>query len=244
VSLIADSLKKAHEILKNLQNTPRKEEIDEAEALLSIEEAQFKNARKEFDRYKKLSLSNSVTREEMEKRELLFDTSKGRLDAAKARLSLLKAGTKEELVKAQKMEIEHLKSMLEEIEIKRSHMSLYSPINGVVLTRNFEIGELVGIGGIVATIGDFDECWVKVYIPSTRLADIRIDQEVDVHIDSKITPLLKGRIKEISKQAAFAPRMNLREDQREDLYYAVKVSITNSSNAIKQGMPADVIFSH
>jgi HlyD family secretion protein len=121
---------------------------------------------------------------------------------------------------------------------------LKAPLQGIVLTRNFEAGEFVKAGQTVVTIADLEDCWIKVYLPEEDFVDIHLGQKVQVAWDSQAGYPLEGKVSEISEEASFAPRMNLRKEERSDLYFPVKIEVDNTKHNLKPGMPADVIFSH
>lgn len=235
-------LKKAKKLLENLQTTPRAEERKEAEALLKAEKAALDHAAQNYKRYRPLFENDSISREEFEKIELAFKNANARHAAAKARLALVESGTKQEQLDAQKMEIRAIEASLYELSVSLEEATLRAPKSGVILSKNYEAGEYVRPGAVIATLGIYEECWVKVYVPADKIGDLEPGEEVRVVTDAKRSPEITGRIDEISGEASFAPRMNLREEQRGDIYYAVKVALPNADRHFKPGMPADVIF--
>ena len=117
-----------------------------------------------------------------------------------------------------------------------------SPLDGLVLTKNFEDGEYVNAGAAIATVGNMQDCWVKIYVASTQLGQIKVGQQTDVMIDSFPGKVFSGTIKEISQNAEFTPRQSITQRERANQVFAVKVQIDNSDDSLKPGMPADVVI--
>ena len=117
-----------------------------------------------------------------------------------------------------------------------------APVDGPVLTRNYEQGEYVAPGAAVATIGDNYDCWLKVYIPSTDMGKIKLGENCRVSIDSFPGRKFTGKINEISQQAEFTPRQTITPSERANLVFYVKIKLDNSEGIFKAGMPADVLI--
>ncbi|MDF2634104.1 MAG: hypothetical protein K0R78_978 [Pelosinus sp.] len=123
-----------------------------------------------------------------------------------------------------------------------SYLHRITNLNGVVLNKNYQNGEFVNPGSAIATIGDLNDCWVKVYISSEQLGLIKLGQSVDVKIDAYPDKVFAGNIKEISQNAEFTPRQSITQKERANLVFYVKVKIDNSEGILKPGMPADVVI--
>ena len=121
-------------------------------------------------------------------------------------------------------------------------MTLYSPVNGVVLTKNYEVGEYVSAGMSVLTVVDLSDCWVRVYVPSDVLGVIKVGQECSVKIDAYPDRTFTGKIKEISDSAEYTPRNSITKRERANLVFAVKVALPNEEGIFKPGMVADVLI--
>ena len=53
-------------------------------------------------------------------------------------------------------------------------------------------GDLVPAGRIVITMLETSQLWVKVYVPETDLASVRLGQHAQVEVDSVRRPFLHG----------------------------------------------------
>ena len=121
-----------------------------------------------------------------------------------------------------------------------SYKTLYSPVAGTVLTKNYEEGDVIAAGAPVATLGDLTDCWVKLYIPSTQLSLVKLGAKCSVFVDPFPNKAFEATVTEINQQAEYNPRMSLTQSERANMVFWIKVSIKDTEGVIKPGMPADV----
>src|SRR5207248_8950911 len=117
-----------------------------------------------------------------------------------------------------------------------------APIGGVVLSRLREPGEVVTPGGVVVVLGDLSKPWVRVYLPVTRLAEVKVGDAAEVRTDAKGAAELHGTVTHVADQAEFTPRDVQTPEERVKQVFAVKVDVKDSSGRLKAGMPVDVNF--
>lgn len=139
--------------------------------------------------------------------------------------------------------INDLKSIDVQIEkindqIKKSNIT--NPIQGVVLNKYAEPGEVTGFGKPLYKIADVSEMTLRVFVSETQLSQIKMGQEVTVKIDAaKEMKTYKGSISWIASQAEFTPKIIQTKEERVNLVYAVKVKVINDGG-LKIGMPAEM----
>lgn len=121
--------------------------------------------------------------------------------------------------------------------------AILSPINGVVLLRNAEPGELALPGQTLLKIGEIDRMELRVYLGETELDLVRIGQEFPVTVDAFAGDTLQGKIIWISSESEFTPKNAQTREARTQLVYAVKLSLANENHRLAIGMPAEVILS-
>ncbi|MDM5271050.1 efflux RND transporter periplasmic adaptor subunit [Sulfurovum sp. zt1-1] len=230
--------------LENLNNTPRPEELEVVKAKAEAAQTDYDLAKDEYER--SLVLFKQGVRNEQGYLEQLarYQRTEALLKEARASVELVAAGSKKEAIKATQMQMQSMEKKLESMGVRLDKRTLKSPQEGMVLTRNFEAGEFVKAGQTVVTVADLEDCWIKIYLPEKAFVDIHLGEKVSIRWDSKEDYPLEGNVSEISEEASFAPRMNLRKEERSDLYFPVKIKVDNSDHKLKPGMPADVIFSY
>jgi HlyD family secretion protein len=109
----------------------------------------------------------------------------------------------------------------------------------VIVTRNVESGEVVNPGTPVVTVANIDELWMNVYVPETQTGRVKLGQAVRIYVDSFPGEEFKGKVTYISAESEFTPKTIQTAEERVKLVYRVKVSLENTGQRLKPGMPAD-----
>ncbi|GMA97736.1 efflux RND transporter periplasmic adaptor subunit [Pelosinus sp. IPA-1] len=236
------ALAKARIQLTDLEKGPREQEIKEVTASMVSAQATYEKAKKDLERYRALYEGNAIAAQEFDAAKASYDVAFNALLAAQSKQGLVIEGNRPDVIEAQRAEIKRLQAVSDVDRATLADTVIYSPINGVVLTKNYENGEYLTAGSAIATVGDLNNCWVKIYVSSEQLGLIQLGQPVDVHIDAYPKRTFAGTIKEISQTAEFTPRQSITQRERANQVFYVKVYIDNSEGILKPGMPADVVI--
>ncbi len=124
-------------------------------------------------------------------------------------------------------------------QIKKSIIS--SPINGTILSKYAEQGELASLGRALFKVADIENMKLRVYITAGQLTSMKIGQEVKVYADwgKSDRKEYSGKVTWISDKAEFTPKTIQTRDERANLVYAVKVAVKNDGY-IKKGMYGEI----
>jgi HlyD family secretion protein len=235
-------LAKTEAQLRDLQNGSRSQERNEAEAGLNSAQSLYKKVQADYQRYQALYLEGAVSQQQLDAAKSSLDVAGSNLDTARQKMSLIQEGSRKEQLAAQRDEVERNRAIVKASKLMLDDTVLTVPAHGIVMTKNYQSGEYVNPGSPVYTIGNYEDCWVKIYIASTQLGLVQIGQTARVRIDSFPQKIFKGVIQEISQTAEFTPRQSLTQKERANLVFAVKVKLENGSQHLKPGMPADVVL--
>lgn len=235
------SVAKAEAYLADLRSGARTQEISEAEANLNIARANLKMAEDEVERLKALLEAGAVTQVSYDNAKINLEIAQNKAQAAEARLSLLRAGSREELINQAEVEVERNKAILKATEAMLEDLKIYSPLSGVVLSKNYQLGEYVQPGASLATVTNLDDLWIKVYIPTDDLPHIKIGQKVTFTVSGS-DRTFEGLVEEIATKGEFTPKTIQTKKERTNVVFAVKIRIDNEDGILKPGMPADVVF--
>ncbi|UCF59725.1 MAG: efflux RND transporter periplasmic adaptor subunit [Anaerolineaceae bacterium] len=170
------------------------------------------------------------------------DQARAALEAAEAIQGALEEGPKEEDVDAARATVDAAAAELAQFDDRISRAEIRSPIDGVLLDRFFQPGELVMPGWPVATIADLDQLEVSVYLPEADLGWANVGDTVQVRVDAYPERTFNGLVIFISDQAEFTPRNVQTPEERVILVYEVRILVLNLGGALKPGLPADVTF--
>ena len=236
------SLVKAQAQLIDLQKGARAQELGEVQANIASGQAVYDKAKKDYERQQDLFAQGAVSVQQLDAMRLNYEIAVSSLAALRARASLVAEGSRPDAIAAQQAEVERSQAIVQLAKTALEDRNVLSPLDGLVFTKNYEQGEYVNAGAGIATIGNWNDCWVKVYISSTDLGLIKVGQDVAVMVDSFPKREFSGQIKEISQQAEFTPRQSITKQERANMVFAVKVKIDNTEGVLKPGMPADVVI--
>jgi HlyD family secretion protein len=114
-----------------------------------------------------------------------------------------------------------------------------APIDGVVLVKSAEAGEVLAAGTTIVTIGDLDHPWLRAYVNEPDLGRVKLGQKVKLTTDSYKGKIYWGTVSFISSQAEFTPKQIQTKEERVKLVYRIKVDVDNSSHELKNNMPVD-----
>ena len=124
-------------------------------------------------------------------------------------------------------------------QLRKCH--IVTPTKGTVLEKYVERGEFVVIGKPLFKMADTEAMYLRAYVTSAQLQNIKIGQQVMVFADygDGQRKEYDGTISWISSRSEFTPKTILTDDERADLVYAVKVAI-KSDGFVKIGMYGEV----
>ncbi len=160
--------------------------------------------------------------------------------AAEAMLTQVKDddGTKAEIAQAV-ARVDQAKAALSMVQAQQSYTTIAAPVSGTLTSVVGAVGENAAPGKTLATIANLDDLKVSVYIPETRIGEVRLGQKAIVYVDSSDTAF-NAEVTFISSSAEFTPSNVETKEQRVKLVYEVRLRVTNSNDVLKPGMPADV----
>lgn len=121
-------------------------------------------------------------------------------------------------------------------DLKLAWCRVTAPMDGMVITRFREPGEVVAPGTALISIANPYYVWAYFYVPYTMLHRLRIGQSVIGILPEAENQQFHGRIIKISEQAEFTPKNVQTREERTRLVYGVKVLFENPDLALKAGM--------
>jgi HlyD family secretion protein len=138
--------------------------------------------------------------------------------------------------------IAQMQASLDLLDAQLTKLTVYAPMNGVILSRNVELGDFVQPGGVALTMANLSDLTITVYVAEDHYANIHLGQEANVTADSFPNETFKATVSYISDQAEFTPRNVQTVQGRSGTVYAIKLKVSDPEGKFKLGMPADVVF--
>jgi HlyD family secretion protein len=138
--------------------------------------------------------------------------------------------------------VQQAQASLNLIDAQIAKLTIYAPIDGVILTRNVQPGEYVQPGAAVLSMANLGSLTITVYVPEDQYGHISLGQMATVAVDSFHGVTFNAQVSNISDQAEFTPRNVQTVEGRSSTVYAIKLTVTDPQGKLKPGMPADVTF--
>jgi HlyD family secretion protein len=134
-----------------------------------------------------------------------------------------------------------IEAQIAAINDQLSKAYIKSPISGTVLVKYAEAGEITAMGRPLFKVADVEHIYLRAYITSAQLTQIKLDQSVKVYSDfgEKERREYEGVITWISSEAEFTPKTIQTKEERANLVYAIKILVKNDGY-LKIGMYGEV----
>ncbi len=116
---------------------------------------------------------------------------------------------------------------------------IVSPVDGVVLVKVHDVGEVVSSGSAVVVVGDRARFWVRIFVPEGIINRVRMGQQAKVRFDG-LNQSFDGQVSFIASKAEFTPRNIQTAEERITQTFAVKVDIKNPPEFLRPGVACDV----
>jgi HlyD family secretion protein len=153
---------------------PRPEEISIGVANVNLADARSQEADKTFQRTQQLHEGFTVTRVQIDQAERDARIAAALLDEVRAKLALLKAGSREEDISEARSRRDAAKERVDEAAARLSYCSVDAPIDGIVLGTNVNTGELVSstVPVTLLTMVDDSRRRVRAYVDEREISKL------------------------------------------------------------------------
>lgn len=230
----------------------RREEIDQARADLSAQQALLSNAEKELQRQKALWERRAVSEQNYDAADRTYNNLLGVVASTRSRLEMLTNGYRPEEIARAEAQLEaattavaeaeaRLRSagvQVEQAQLNLDDTRLSAPADGILLTRAVEPGTLLPAGATVFTISLRHPVWVRAYVDESCLDRVSPGQKVRVLTDGGQS--FTGTVSFVSPQAEFTPKTVETADIRTTLVYRLRITLEGECNGLNQGAPVVV----
>lgn len=117
-----------------------------------------------------------------------------------------------------------------------------SPISGIVVSKNLQIGEWVNPGTPILTVDDLSTIWARVDLEETQLGFIQVGSPAQVTVPTQPPTVVRGQVMAIGQEGEFATETDVRRGRQDIRTFYVKVRLLQAAGIAKPGMTAEVKF--
>lgn len=141
-------------------------------------------------------------------------------------------------------EVESIQYQIMQLDDQLQKCRIVNPSAGTVLVKYAQSGELATVGKPLYKIANIDLLYLRAYVTSDQLTQIKLNQKVRVFSDfgKNGRREYSGIITWISAKSEFTPKGIETKDERANLVYAVKIAVKNDGY-LKIGQYGETIFS-
>jgi HlyD family secretion protein len=207
----------------------------------------------QYDQYRKNAESAAAALRQAQERFAMVREGPRKEEIEAARAQVTRAAASIKWAEAQRLDVtrkqEDVVSKRADIDRERAQVGLIdsqlgdtvaaSPIDGVVLVKSANVGEILAPGTTVMTIGDIDHPWLRGYINERDLGRVKLGTKAKISTDSYPGKVYWGRVSFIASEAEFTPKQIQTSEERLKLVYRIKIDVDNPQHELKSNMPAD-----
>jgi len=158
-------------------------------------------------------------------------------DAANAQLSLLQTGATTQAITAAQADLDQSTAQLNQARNALDNCSITALADGIIISKNFQLGDVVTVGSNLADIAVANDLYVLAYIPDEYLGKIQYGQSLSVKTaDGDKT----GKVSYIALKHEYTPKDKQSVSDSKHTSTKINVAITDASGTLKSGMTATV----
>jgi HlyD family secretion protein len=204
--------------------------IAAAKAEVAQQQSEIRLAQIEADRQRRLLAEKATSQALFDVRQTAVETTKATLASAQARADAAQAqaGAAQARADAAQQQIGVALAEVEKTKSRIKDATLVSPVEGRVLYRLVEPGEVLGPGGKALTIVNLGDVYMEIFLPSADAAAVKIGSEGRITVDYEPGRSAIGYVSFVSPEAQFTPKEVETKSEREKLVFRVKIQVPKS----------------
>lgn len=224
-------------------------ELEAASSEVERVKALTGDARENLERAKGLFKDGYISKRDLDSAQTTFDANSAQLNSALAR----KKGA-EAAIKAAEVNIKVASTRLSSSRAKKAQTEanlkvllsglrdteIISPIDGVVVYKAFETGEVIPTGTAIYTVFDLKDIWARVDIEETDIEKIRLGNPARISAPGAPERMFDGRVIEVGEIGEFATQKDVTRGRRDIKSFRIKVSVLEPAGLVKPGMTVNV----
>lgn len=202
---------------------------------IAATQEQIKQAERERDRVRRLLEADAANRKQLDDAESVLQVLRKQLAAQNSTLQ-----NSDQSLSWQSSSVD---IQVAQVDDQLAKCRVSAPIAGTVLAQYAEAGEFVAPGTPLFRLGDMKQMYLRAYVTSEQLAEVKLGQQVKVMADygGGERREYEGTVTWIADTSEFTPKNILTKDERANLVYAVKVAVHNDG-MLKIGMYGGVVL--
>ena len=240
----------------------RYSQLAELEPGISAQKAIVKQSEKDYKRLSVLQKQKLIELHTLEQARLKFETDRKQLlslqykhkqlqqavsiaqnDLVEAEASQKKILALQNTVEAARAGIKAIESSGQRIDAAMAELTLRSPVNGFVVEKIANVGEVVGAGMPVATLIDPDSLYLRLFVDTIENGKIKLGDKAVIFTDAYPDRPIAASVVNIAQKAEFTPKeVSVRSDRIQRVF-SVHLKPLHPDALLKLGLPAIGVIS-
>jgi HlyD family secretion protein len=214
---------KKGQLLAQIDTSLFQAQVNQAQATLNLKKANYKKYQSElaykkanYERYKSLLNKNYVSKDDYENAKKTYYVALAEVDSTKADIAQATAALQNNLANLR-------------------YCQIVSPVDGVVISKNVEVGQTVASSFQTPTLfevaQDLTKMRIEASVSEADIGKVKEGQEVDFTLDGYQDRIFKGTVSQV--RLASTTTNNV-------VTYTVVVDVTNNEGLLIPGMTANI----
>jgi len=204
--------------------------LQNAQANLVKAEIAVLDTKRTLDRNRELIEKQVIAQATLDTAQTNYDSAMAQKEVAKAQLESARSQ-----VESSRAQVEQAKAGLKLSETNLRYTTIRSPVNGIVISRNVDVGQTVAASLQAPTLftiaKDLTQMQVDTNVSEADIGSIVIGQEANFTVDAYPERTFRGRISEIRNAPTTIQNV---------VTYDVVIQVDNKDLKLKPGMTANV----
>ena len=193
---------------------------------IAVQQSQLASWEREKTRTENLIKADAATPKQLDDINTQIDVIKKQMDVTtqQIKVQLNNTSTQNRTILSEQPSLQKRVAQIQD-QLQRSNV--INPINGTVLTKYAQAGEITAAGKALYKIADLSTLKLRAYITGDQLSQVKLNQQVKVMVDNgaKDYKTYTGNISWISDKAEFTPKTIQTKEERANLVYAIKIDV-------------------
>ncbi len=201
-----------------------------AKALVAQRKSELLLSKQNLARSKSLYVTKDISLKELQENETAVATAEATLAAAEADLVKSDASIQSAIAKA------------DSIKVNLNECELLAPLDGRVLYRSREPGEVVNADNSILTVLDLTDVYLQFYLPTEKAGRVAIGAEARIVLDAFPDKRIPAKVTFVESRSQFTPKQVETQSERDKLMFRIKVSVDPEilkryTDRVKTGLP-------
>jgi len=228
---------KTGQLLAELDKEEIQARVNQSEAALQAAKANVERAKvdalgpdvpllkRAYERAQQMAKEGVVSQAALDDAQRNYELAVNKQNMAKASLTQAQA------------QVQQSRATLEQLQQEYRNSTIVSPMDGLILSRNVEVGDAVSsiliLGSsatLVMTLGDTSEVYVKGKVDESDISKVYLGQPARIKVESYKDKTFNGKVTKISPLGVEKDNVTT---------FEVRVSVTNDKGDLKAAMTAN-----